>query len=142
MKEKEDFEGPKEEQEDDNVHHGKGTDLVITVFNKETKETITLDAGDNGEQYILTMAKLKSNHLFMAKSCDTKFLIDHLVHIAQDNKQEYVVAFMMAMTMGIISKKLFQNVKVSKMEIGLDEDGLPDIPGLGPDKPGKPPTFN
>jgi len=149
---------------------GKGTDLILTIFNKATKETITMDAADDGEQFLLTMAKAKSETLFLAKSCSGKLIIDHLMNLAEENKEEFMVAFMIALSTGIIKKEMFKSMKVHKIEVPIgpngmpdisgisgipgmsgipglddfDENDLPDIPGLGGfgDRSGKPPTFN
>lgn len=151
-----------DDDDDGTTRHGKGTDLVLTIFNKATKETITMDAADKGEQFILTMIKEKSEKMFMAKSCSSRLIVDHMLNFAQENREEYMIAFMIAMSTGMIDKEMFKHIKVHKMEIpmgpngpifpkgthipGLDEfgdDDFPDIPGLGGlgDK-SKPPTFN
>ena len=68
------------EYKDEKMDKGKGTDLVISVRNKLTNETITMDAGEANEQFILTMVKANADRVFMAKSCSSKLLVDHLLN--------------------------------------------------------------
>lgn len=122
------------------VAKGKGKDLVISVRNKLTNETIIMDAGEEDEQFILTMVKAKADHVFIAKSCSTKLLVDHLLNIAQDNKEEFMIALVIATTTGMINlKEMGKNIKVLSIPVG--GDGTPDFPSFGDDDKKKP-TFN
>jgi len=128
------------EYKDEKMDKGKGTDLVISVRNKLTNETITMDAGEANEQFILTMVKANADRVFMAKSCSSKLLVDHLLNVVQDNKEEFMIALVIATTTGMINlKEMSKNIKVLSIPIG--EDGTPNFPSFGNDDKKKP-TFN
>jgi predicted ATP-grasp superfamily ATP-dependent carboligase len=125
---------------DEKVSRGKGTDLVVSVRNKLTNETVQMDAGEDNEQFILTMAKAGADNVFMAKSCSPHLLVDHILNLAQDCKEEFMVALMIATTTGMIDyKEMVKRVKVLSVPIG--DGGIPDFSNFGDDDEKKP-TFN
>jgi hypothetical protein len=125
----------------DGIAKGKGSDLVISVHNKLTNETITMDAAKEGGQFILTMARDTSSEIFLAKSCSAKLLVDHILNISQENQEEYMIAFTIATSTGMINlKEMAKNIKVHTVQVGGGDD-IPDFPGFG-DNDKKKPTFN
>ena len=104
------------------VEAGSGKDLVITVFNKRTKETIIMDAAGEGEQFILTMAKAGSQQVLVAKSCSNEFLISHLVNVAELNPLEFVVANKVANKMGLIDPEMAGKIKMRALKIDPSKD--------------------
>jgi hypothetical protein len=106
-------------KEPDGEPDGKGSELVVTVFNKKTKETITVDGPSDGE-FALSIHNNSSDFSLVSMCCSNKFLVDHIVHLTKEYKKEFLIALVLAIATGAFDLSSLQNV--SAKSLGLDDD--------------------